>query len=41
LHFYIGLKNEPWFGLAGSENAWIVRIRKWRVATQLEIYVMF
>jgi len=20
LHFYLGLKNEPWFGPAGSEN---------------------
>jgi len=32
LLFYLGLKNEPWFGPAGSENA-----RKHHVATELKI----
>jgi len=32
LHFYLGLKNEPWLGPAGSENACLF----WRVATQLK-----
>jgi len=25
LHFYLGLKNEPWFGPPGSKNAWVCR----------------
>jgi len=33
--FYLGLKNDPWFGRAGSENAYIFRMSKQRVATQL------
>jgi len=35
LCFYLGLKNEPWFGPVGSENACIFRMRKQHVATQL------
>jgi hypothetical protein len=35
LHFYLGLKNQPWFCPADSENACVFRMRKRHVTTQL------
>jgi len=38
LHFYFGLKNEHWFGPAGSENACGLEKHKWRVACNSALY---
>jgi hypothetical protein len=35
LHFYLGYQKQSWFDPAGSENAWIFRMYKQNVATQL------
>ncbi len=35
-HFYLGYWNQPWFGPAGSENACIFHMCKWRLATKLK-----
>jgi len=37
LHFYLGLKNQPWFGPAGSENACVFCMGKQGVATAFNI----
>ncbi len=29
VHFYLGYWNQPWFGLAGSENVSVFRMCKW------------